>query len=114
MSWDFWMEEENHTCPTCGRSAPPLDYSANYTYNVSPMFYEAFELKDGIRDLDGKTGEDCIPLLLHAIKAMCFDPKKYKEMNPKNKWGNYEGALKLLQKLLEWCTDQRTAIMRVG
>lgn len=114
MSWDFWMEEEKHTCPICGRSAPPLDYDDNYTYNVSPMFYEAIEQNEGIRFLDGKTGKECTPILEHAIDDMLNYPSKYDKMAEGNAgWGDRTGAMKLLSRLLRWCSASPNAIMRV-
>jgi hypothetical protein len=45
MSWDFWLESVD--------GDELAGYDANYTYNVSPMYYKAFAGGKGIRDLDG-------------------------------------------------------------
>ncbi len=111
MSWSFSMHGE--VCPTCGRGAE-IDEERNYTYNVSPMFYDALgELENGIRSLNGMTGDEGRPHLERAIMRMTDDPEKYQAMNPKNGWGDYEGALTLLSDLLEWSADYPTATFDV-
>jgi len=108
MSWDFNMVIDIAN----GRDAEIFD-GLNYTYNVSPMYVEAFKESEGsialninkskgIRILEGLTGEEAKPFLEKAIKKMKDEPNYYKTFNPKNGWGNYEGALSLLEQLLEW------------
>lgn len=84
-----------------------------YTYNVSPMFYDAMG-GEGIRGLDGKLGRDALPLLRSAIEKMAGNPEKYRAMNPENGWGNYDGALRLLRDLLEWCESAPLATLVVS
>lgn len=107
MSWDFSMEiDAGGPEPACILS------DLNYTYNVSPMYYEAIG-EDGIGGLHGKAGADCIPILRGAIAAMEDDPAKYQAMNPPNGWGSYGGALGVLRELLAWCVAAPKATMCV-
>jgi len=116
MSWDFWMELD-----AGGPEPEDLGYEAGYTYNVSNMFYQAFRLPsyrgsgtdEGIRGLNGLTGEQAIPLLQAAIKNMESDPESYVTMEPSNKWGSYAGALELLNRLGGWCFSSPKATLRV-
>lgn len=107
MSWDFGMEID-----AGGLEPHSLHYDANYTYNVAPMFLEAMG-GDGIRQLDGLIGEECLPLLGKAIADMVENPGKYKAMNPSNGWGDFDGALELLQTLVKWCNEAPKATMRI-
>lgn len=112
MSWDFSMEID-----AGGEHPFDLDdFEANYTYNVSPMFYEAFKgmLDDGISGLHEKTGKDARHMLEIAIARMQDDPEKYKQWNPDNGWGSYEGALNLLCTLRGWCISAPLARFRVS
>lgn len=81
--------------------------SINYTYNVAPMYYRAFqsfgeEENKGIRKLENLTGEEAKPLLEEAIEKMKGNIDAYKILNPKNGWGTYEGVLSILTQLLRW------------
>lgn len=101
MSWDF------HMAVPIGRDGELVHvghYEANYTYNVSRMFYRALG-NEGIRGLHGKSGADAEPQLNAAVAAMRADPDIYRAMNPPNGWGNYEGALELLETLASWCRE---------
>ena len=73
---------------------------ANCTFNVSPMFRLALG-KDGIKQLNELSREDCIELLQDGIKDMKENPEMYKKLNPENGWGNYEGALETLENILD-------------
>lgn len=103
MSWNLNMVVDIGN----ERTADVFD-GINYTYNVSAMYYRAFddgnELLNikGIRRLEGLSGEEAKPLLEKAIKNMMRKPEIYKNLNPDNGWGNYEGALSTLEQLLKW------------
>ena len=73
----------------------------NYTSNVAGMWKKA--LGYSLRELDNKKADSCIEDLRKAIANMEDNPKEYKEMNPPNGWGDYEGALNYLRKLLDAC-----------
>ena len=108
MSWDFGM-----TADLGGENYIDLPYDANYTYNVAKMFYDAFDLVDGIRELNGKTGTECKPLIEKAIKKFVDNKELYEKWNPENGWGDYDGALDLLRMLLQWCNEAPNAVMSV-
>jgi len=110
-------------CQTCGHRKSDYDADSdeerletNYTYNVAPMFREAFGLSVdmGIRGLNGMTGVKSEPLLSAALEAMRADPEKYEAMNPANGWGDYHGAMKLLGKLAYWCRLHPDWTLRVS
>ena len=85
---------------------------ANYTSNVWPMFRAAFG-PNGIERIDGLTGKAATHRVGPAIDLMLADPGKFRQMNPVNGWGNYEGALAFLQKLYRDCRAHPEAIVRV-
>jgi len=116
MSWDFGMEVDvGGDCPI-SLGGGYDDFRANYTYNVSPMFYEAFKglLDEGINGLHGMLGKDARPMIETAIRRMQAAPKKYQKWNPDNGWGNYEGALNLLCILRGWCIAAPLGRIAVG
>lgn len=79
-------------------------YEDNYTKNVSNMFRAAIE-DIGLKRFHGMGAEFAILLINKAILKMQSDPERYKKMNPENGWGDYEGALKVLQNLHAACVQ---------
>lgn len=75
----------------------------NYTSNVSKMWNDAMGIP--LSELDGKMAEDAIWYLEKGIFNMTNEPEHFKAMNPKNGWGDYNGALKYLEKFLEICRE---------
>ena len=73
----------------------------NYTYNVSPMYTKAMDIT--ISELNGKICNEVIPILRKGILEMEGSPAMYKAMNPKNGWGDYEGALGFLKDIYNKC-----------
>lgn len=100
MSWDFSLSVGTATACECDE---------NYTYNVAPMFYEAFRGTEfeglGIRGLDEQPAPKCLAALEAAIADMEANPEKYSAMNPPNGWGDSDGALRLLKTLATWCRN---------
>ena len=110
MSWDFDLVAD--VCKHCGRGGESV-YERNYTYNVSPMFYEAMG-EGGIRQLDGLTGAECLEILDSGIEAMAADPDKYRALNPPNGWGDYDSALQMLREMRAACVEYPEAGMRIS
>ena len=108
MSWDVWMEID-----TGGKKPVEIAECGNMTWNVSPMYYDAFDLENGIRGLDGMSGKNALEHLEKAISKMKRNPEKYNEMNPKNGWGDFAGALLFLEIIMDDCINNPKAIVRV-
>ena len=79
-------------------------YDDNYTYNVASMFRDAIG-GEGLYELYGKSAKDCLLLLKDSIVKMKSNPKHYEDMNPENGWGDYKGALKVLERLYNACVE---------
>lgn len=88
-------------------------FKANYTYNVSPMYYKA--LGDfGLMQFHNKKAGDCIATLENGIKEMQDNSAEYIKLNPKNGWGNYGGALTVLKNLLDSCKENKDGIITIS
>lgn len=103
MSWDVDI------IINTGIEDSSVEECGNYTYNVSPMYYNSFNLEEGLRGLHQMGCEDAIKHLNIAINKMESDPEKYRAMNPKNGWGDYEGALNFLKRIRKDCTKHPKA-----
>jgi hypothetical protein len=99
---------------TGGPHPAVLADNLNYTYNVSPMFYDALPFEDGIRSIAGMTGRDALPGLREGLAAMQDHPAKYQAMNPENGWGDYGGAVEILKTLIEWAVAHPNAVFAVS
>lgn len=75
----------------------------NHTSNTSKMWNDA--MGKPLYELDGIMAEDAIWHLERGIKNMKDSPEYFKEMNPKNGWGNYDTALKYLEDILTACKE---------
>lgn len=86
----------------------------NMTSNVSPMWTKALGFQ--LRDLDGKTGYECISPLEHAVSHIRHpeNTKAYKEMNPPNGWGNHESAAGYLEAILAACRQHPKATLKLS
>lgn len=84
----------------------------NYTYNVSNMYREAMGIT--LSDLHGMSATEAIDILHKGVTNMNNDPEKYKAMNPPNGWGDYEGALQFLTKILNACIENPNAYIKVN
>ena len=86
-------------------------HSENYTSNVSDMYYHAWDQikhKLDIPDYEllGGDWKQAIqldqPYSMKALREMIIElkenPKVYKQMEPSNGWGNYEGAIEFLER----------------
>ena len=78
----------------------------NYTYNVAPMFYSATIALGccpddaGIRVLDDMGGRQAVKVLRAIREFMEENSVEMKELNPASGWGDYEGAMTLLNNLI--------------
>jgi len=107
MSWDTCISID-----TGGDEMALVEDVGNYTYNVAPMYYGAFG-EGGFRQLNKMNCKDATPILKKAIKNMMVNKQEYTKMNPPNGWGNYEGALEYLKKILQACKNHPNAVIDI-
>jgi hypothetical protein len=98
MSYDVYFESD-----AAEEGAEWADPWRNYTSNTSAMWADA--LGENLGDLIERCSRpaDLLPHVVRGILAMRADPAKFAAMNPKNGWGNYEGALAYLEWLAAAC-----------
>src|SRR6185312_1289846 len=91
-------------------------YSANITHNLSTMAEAAGIYKYLWRpdEIGIETAKQLIEPLIEGIQRLKSDPEKYKELNPENGWGNYEGLVKFAEDSLCACTLHPDAKVRVS
>ncbi len=90
-------------------------YSGNITHNLGnmasecglyePMWrpYKLLGLKEEDEDDAFIEAKSIIPHLEKGIEELAAHPEKYKEFNPENGWGDYDGLLRVARKYLAHC-----------
>ena|SRR5688500_15539078 len=116
MSWDASL-----ACDTCGCDNG-RDWSV--THNTSPMIYAAltaqgFELPPSkwrstgtvgwYEHLDGMSAEEGAEYLRLIVSGLEADPERFREMNPVNGWGDYDGLIKVLREMRDASIDACSA-----
>lgn len=96
MSADYWLEID-----TGGPEPAVVDPSLNCTYNLGPMLRAAGF--PGWQALIGAPASEVGGMLRSVADRLRSDPVKYREYNPSNGWGTYEGAIEFLDEFAAAC-----------
>lgn len=120
MSLDFYIEAretEARECPPCdcghahSREVRPVLFDANCTHNLGGMFHEA-----GVYEIlwygDGRVAGSVVDRLEAAHRLMVDDPDRFKAHNPKNGWGDYDGAVGFLAMVIRACREHPEGVIR--
>lgn len=93
MSWDIGMRTM--------LDGQGIDFGRefNYTHNTNPMIREAGFAE--WPDVDGMNVGAFCERLHDAIGVMRSDPVRFRAMNPKNGWGDYDRLLTVLDRMLD-------------
>lgn len=111
-------------------------FSQNITHNLGKMAREAglyetiwrpHRLKKGydiaeddynseleFEDANPSQAFEIIPRLEKGIERMKSNPKHFKEFNPENGWGTYEGLLSMSEEYLEACKEYPNSFISVS
>lgn len=118
MSYDIHLRpgpDDAISCPTCKR---PYDVPLlpDPTYNLAPIFRQAFQTPEGIEWLHGKTGEETAEALREAYDRMC-DPAlraAFVALQPPNRWGDLPGAMGVMLTLRQAALDYPTYVWEIS
>jgi len=100
---------------------PVSVYESNITHNLGKMA-AAVELNNGMSLYDVlwrpdenelKFARDISDLLDEGWNILLSDPEKYKQFNPENGWGSYEGLCDFVYKYRNACWDTPEAEIKV-
>ena len=108
MSWN--IELHRSACCHCGREVHE-EVVSGLTYNLRPMIVAATWV--GPRDLHGRKAEDVRRCIEPGLQDMVADPAWYRQYNPENGWGTYEGCVRVLTRLVELCREYPDATVEV-
>lgn len=89
---------------------------ANITHNVGGMasiagIYEALWRPD---EINIEKANQLIEPLRQGLHNLKIDPEKYKELNPKNGWGSYDGLVSFVENYLNACYEFPNSEVKVS
>ena len=91
-------------------------YERNVTHNLIPMA-DAAGIGDAIwrpEELGLVQAIELIPFLEARLERLLAEPDRYRQLNPPNGWGNYEGFCDFVAAYLEACRKNPGARVRVS
>jgi hypothetical protein len=82
-------------------------FERNITHNLGKMAREAgiYEVLWRPEEIGIDKASDMIPFLEKGVEALKSDPERFKELNPENGWGRYEGLLGFARDTLAACKE---------
>lgn len=113
MSLDVYLTVP--PCPHCNTPTRTV-YSANCTHNLTTMadaagLYQALWRPE---ELGIRKAAELIDVLDKGLSELRADPAKFKQFNPSNGWGDYEGLLEVVAGYLAACRQHPDAEVEVS
>lgn len=85
-------------CSACGRPEETVGYVLDgCTHNLQPM-WKAAGCLDALYERDGAMAYTIERELSEALARMKTDPDRFRAFNPPNGWGDYDGAVRALER----------------
>lgn len=101
---------------TLTKIQPCAIYEDNITHNLNEMakaagLYEALWHPEKI---DAKDARDIIPVLRAGLAKLRAQPDHFRQYNPSNGWGTYEGLVEFVTNYLAACEEYPDAKIEVS
>lgn len=112
--WDTRFPGREPVVVECPDDAKTV-YSKNITHNLNEMAGEAgiYEALWQPEQIGVTHARQLIPLLQAGRDRLRADPERFKQFNPSNGWGNYEGLVSFVVDYLWACEKYPDAEVRV-
>lgn len=83
-----------------------------HTYNLTPMWRKAGVVVERTSDLDGKTTAEVGALALAGLIDAWRNEAAYRDLDPPNGWGDYDGFVEILTRLTRLCHQHPRGVLR--
>lgn len=119
-------DEWDERFPFCEPVVPSADvrdvllaeevYQANITHNLNKMAGAAgiYETCWRPEEIGITKAGQLVPLLTDGLRRLKAQPDYFKQFNPSNGWGDYDGFLQWVKEYLEACEEHPEAEVRVS
>ena len=91
-------------------------HDINITHNLTQMAEEAgiYKWMWRVDELGIKSAQELIVPLQMGLDRLLNDPEKYRQYNPENGWGTYEGLVAVVRDLIEACKKYPEAEVEIS
>lgn len=91
-------------------------YTANITHNLNKMAEDAGIYKHLWRpeEINIKVASELVEPLTDGLILLASDPNRFKQFNPDNGWGDYEGLLRFVADYLGACRKYPQATVEIS
>jgi len=91
-------------------------YSGNITHNLNWMASEAgiYEHLWRPDEIEIKQAKELIEPLGEGLALLKSEPDRFKEFNPENGWGDYDGLIEFVEGYLDACKEYPEATVSVS
>jgi hypothetical protein len=121
VSLDVYLTSvAEHTCTACGHvdqlgAGHTTTFEANITHNLGRMadaagIYQALWRPE---EIGATKAAHLIPLLTAGLALLKSDADRFRAFNPENGWGSYDGFVPWIERYLDACINNPTAVVRV-
>ena len=94
----------------------PIVFHGNITHNLNHMANQAGIYNELWQpdEININTAKELIEPLREGLHKLKSNPNKYKQFNPANGWGSYEGLVKFIDNYLNACYQYPNATIQVS
>ena len=118
MSLDVYLTKDikENNCNCCWQVIEKEVFWQNITHNLNTMADKAwiYEALWRPEEIWAKKAKDIIEILVKWVARLEWNPKKYKKLNPKNWWGDYDWLLQFVKKYLNACIENPDSIIEIS
>lgn len=116
ITQDEWDKRFPGVEPWSVSHDPITLYWANITHNLGMMAAEAGIYNElwHPENVGISTAHELIDPLMEGLSRLAKNPDHYKQFNPSNGWGDYEGLVKFIRDYIEACHKYPNASVRTS
>lgn len=87
--------------------------SHNATHNLTPMWSKA-GCYSVLYESHGKPAKEILSPLITGLTNMLKNSEEYRKLEPSNGWGDYDGAIEFLVRVIKDCASNPDTIIEVS
>lgn len=116
ISWDEWYPDFRPVVARTARVGTDTVFSYNITHNLSTMADKAglYTYLWRPEEFNVTKAWELIAPLESGLEILKSDPVRFRQYNPENGWGTYEGLVEFVEAYLAACREHPDAVISVS